>query len=93
MERVWRERRVAGEPGQQIREEVVNRVAVLTRELVEQQPRDRGDSRVRILQTPRHLRDVALHLHHVVEHEVRQHRHRVLTNARVRVVKGVAPLP
>ena len=66
---------------------------MLARELVEQQPRDGGDSRVRILQASRHLRDVALHLHHVVEHEMRENRHRVLTNARVRVVKRVAPLP
>ena len=40
----------------------------------------------------RHLRDVALHLHHVVEHEVRQHRDGDCARTRrVRVVQRVAP--
>ena len=51
-----------------------------------------ADARIRVLQAPRHLRDVALHLHHVVEHEVRQHRDGVLSHPRVRVVQRVAPL-
>ena len=93
LEDIRRQLIVSGEAGEQIREEVVNRVAVLARQLVEQQPRHGRDARVRVLEAPRHLRDVTLHLHHVVQHQVRQHRHRVLPHAGVRVVQRVTPLP
>ena len=83
---------VSGQAGEQIRQEVVDGVAVLAAQLVEEQARDGRYARIRVLQAPRHLRDVALHLHHVVEHEVRQHRDGVLSHPRVRVVQRVAPL-
>ena len=64
---------------------------MLLRELVEKQLGHRGDSRVGVLQAPRHLADVTLDLHHVVQHQVGQHGDGMLTNAGVGIVQRVPP--
>ncbi len=53
----------------------------LAAELVEEDLREPGDARVTVAQAERQARDVALHLHHVVQDEVRQHHQARLAHA------------
>eukprot|EP00959_Pyramimonas_sp_CCMP1952_P260624 5449382-Pyramimonas_sp.AAC.1 len=69
---------VGGEAAEEVGQQVVDGVPRLARELVHEEAREVGNARLGVLQLEHHLRHVPLHLHHVVQDQVRQHQHRVV---------------
>ena len=65
----------------------------LAGELVEEDLCEAGDAGVLILQAQRQPRDVALHLHHVIQDEVREHHQAVLAHACTCTPHAVMDLP